>query len=245
MSKISLICCILLAVTLAQSQDLTATTDDKREVILRKSGIWFFVERTELENCRATLQDGRRVLLKSNGSWTFLEKTEPTLSNQGGVSGEEAPGRASTDNPGRYHSQKFYYSIRFPDGWMTKRLSDAIVHCKAPGGDAHGLPAYVEVKVTDPKEARNVDEYSQLYAEKSRETLEGYQELDQGKISLAGTNARWLVVAGNLRGITIKFKVYMMVRGLYGYEITYYAQTDDFPAYVNSFEDIVQSFEFE
>jgi len=71
-------CCFLLVSTgIVFSQDLRATTDDGRSVVLKKSGAWFFVERAELQDGKAVVYDGRAVILKKSGTWLFLNNKDP------------------------------------------------------------------------------------------------------------------------------------------------------------------------
>ncbi|MDD8019525.1 MAG: thioredoxin-like domain-containing protein, partial [Bacteroidota bacterium] len=78
MKKISaIICLVVLIGTVAFSQDIRATTDEGRSVVLKKSGVWFFTDRTALQNGRAVIYDGRAVKLEKNGKWSFLNNKTP------------------------------------------------------------------------------------------------------------------------------------------------------------------------
>lgn len=247
MSRIGFRCCCfaILCINVAHSQDLKGITDDKREVLLRKSGVWFFIERTELEDCRATLNDGRRVILNRNGSWSFSKQPDPAPSNAD-VSGGRMPESSEVlTNPERYHHERYHFSIIYPAGWETTNKSLGHVLCKPPQGQSQTFTHMVEVKTTNSHSPLNLDEYSVLYMASAKQAIENYQEIDHGNIPLAGTNARWILFSGKLKNVSMKIKAYMMVRGEYGYEIAYYSRIDQYAAYTNIFENFVQSFEFE
>jgi len=59
------------------AQDIRATTDDGRSVVLRKTGVWFFTDRSACEDGRAVIYDGRAVRLDRSGKWVFLNNKDP------------------------------------------------------------------------------------------------------------------------------------------------------------------------
>ncbi len=79
MKKIFLIISILTLIISGSvdAQDYRATTDEGRSVVLKKTGTWFFVDRSPLQEGRAVIFNGRAVKLEKNGTWAFMNNKEP------------------------------------------------------------------------------------------------------------------------------------------------------------------------
>jgi thiol-disulfide isomerase/thioredoxin len=66
---------VLLGTTALFSQDMRATCDDGRTVILKANGTWFFISRDQTEDGSAVTFDGRAVTLKETGKWILTNST--------------------------------------------------------------------------------------------------------------------------------------------------------------------------
>ena len=66
---------VLVGFTTLFSQDMRATCDDGRTVILKANGTWFFVNHDQPEDGDAVIFDGRVAILKETGKWTLTNST--------------------------------------------------------------------------------------------------------------------------------------------------------------------------
>ena len=87
----SSILAVLLGTTALLSQDMRATCDDGRTVILKTNGMWFFINHDQTEDGSAVIFDGREVILKQTGKWTLTNSTRAVPS----------PTRPSSTQPSR------------------------------------------------------------------------------------------------------------------------------------------------
>ncbi|MCX6137732.1 MAG: thioredoxin-like domain-containing protein [Ignavibacteriales bacterium] len=111
MKKLFLIIVCLTAINAgaALSQDFRATSDDGRSVVLKKSGIWFFVDKSPPEDGRAVIYDGRAVKLESTGKWSFLNNKEPVPVPTHKLSRSSAATGASSQSSGKSYSGQFLH----------------------------------------------------------------------------------------------------------------------------------------
>ena len=244
MLKICLFCTFILFLSEARAQDLRAVTDDKREVILRSTGIWYFADRADIKDCTATLPDGRKVLLSGNGTWTIKSKTEPAPSDAGSAAEGEGSGGSSSQDAGRCYDSIDHFSIEFPDGWEARQKAHALA-CSPKGQESDRFAPTIKAAAGDLGPESNLDDYAAVAVRKLQRIVQGYQEIDKGETVIAGTRALWVTYTGSLGDMMVEAKLYFLTNADKVIEISYVSRREAFSSYSNAFESVAQSFRFE
>jgi hypothetical protein len=236
-------CCMLFLFFTARSQDMKAVADDGRTVMLKSSGVWFYIDRSERTDTWATLRDSTKVRLLKDGSWM-------RTAEKGSVPDQSRyifalPGRKGNTGAGGtpYRNVQYRYSIIPPKDWIVQHSSPDDLQWKLPSV----LPKQkrtanntmnVTTSLLRNKETLNV--FADSYINGITRT--GFRLGERGTADVGGRIAYWFTGTLVMMGLEFRAKTYLVVNGEFGYEISYTSGVEEFPMHMELFEETVQSF---
>jgi hypothetical protein len=149
--------------------------------------------------------------------------------------------------PGRYYSDSWDYSIKFPAGWELEEInSGAVVSAYCPLEDDYDiLFESVTVSVEDLPFSVDLDEYYTAAKRLASSEFLYFTEEQVEDIVLHGTRAKKIVFTYQDEGETLKSLGYCIVKGDRAYFITCVTEEYVYPEYAADFEQAAESIRFE
>lgn len=158
----------------------------------------------------------------------------------------QAPAPTPTAPGGRYVSKAKGYSVQFPSDWTQKPSTPPldVVALSPKDGPTDAFYENVNIIVSDLPQAISSEEYYQLSYPQTK-TLQGFKEDSNGKSTVGGIEAHWLIALHSTNNLPIKMMQYYFTKGTRAYVITCTASVDTFAKFKPQFEAIANSFKFE
>ena len=152
----------------------------------------------------------------------------------------------TTREAGRFYSDDFDYSIRFPDGWHIEVEGEGhLASALSPLENNNDMFfEAVSVSVDDLNYRMSTDEWFNEVIGSIHNDFVSFREVDRGEHLIGNTTAKWIVFTYSMAQGEVKAITYCMVRGNRGYAITCDAQPHKFLTYRMQFDEAAFSFKF-
>lgn len=147
---------------------------------------------------------------------------------------------------GRYHNDQMCFSIEFHQGWEVMEgdgYEYALVEAVSPwDGDDDEFAEHISVDVEDLSASTDLDAYHAETVEAQAEVMPGFYIEEEGKVTIGGVPARFVVFGFESGGYPMTAIGYTLVKNGRGYLIAGLAQAHKFVLYRDVFRKMAASF---
>jgi hypothetical protein len=148
---------------------------------------------------------------------------------------------------GRYVSERYRYSIEFPEGWemIVEDGGSSVIAISPPENDFDSFDEALSVLVFEGIGNVSLEDFYEDGVEVYHESYENFSIVDEGTIQIDNHNAMWIVFSYDLPDIAVRVLEYSLVKDGKGYVITADAEDTKYERYIDIFERASEGFRFE
>jgi ankyrin repeat protein len=145
-----------------------------------------------------------------------------------------------------YTNKAYGYKIKYPENWFKKE-GDNIVSFISPKDNASDVFA-VNLNITNEflnDKQITLDQYVNLGLEYTKKfVITDFNVVESSETNLAGIPSKRIIATGKQGELSLKFLRICAINNNRAYNITYTAVLDTYPKYLNTAQEIIDSFEW-
>jgi hypothetical protein len=155
-------------------------------------------------------------------------------------------GFALAPEPGTYSNAEWGFSIKFPETWMVVEGEEeeaGVMGIAPPENIDDEYSEVVLVMVLDEApEGLSLEMFFQVMMQSLDAGTPGFKQLEDGKTTLNGREARWAVFSSKVQRLNMKTLAYFLLHGERAYMILCTDESSQFLGHRGELEEIVESF---